>query len=263
MAVGYLLYYGRCVDCRILTATCALAAEQAHPTLGTMERLERLLGYVSAHPSGRKIYKASDMILRVLSDASYLSRPNAGSVAGSYHFLGSSLDDSWVNHPISAHSTKIPVVCSFVAESEYAGVFAAARIATDERAILENFGHPQPPTPLYCDNECAVGIANSSVTQKMSKSLDMRLHWVRDRVKQGQFVVQHLPGLQNIADFFTKALPVARHKDLAPFLALDDDQTIDDIVNAKLKLSALLFAACLLTPASSGCVDTSVAHVYR
>jgi hypothetical protein len=90
------------------------------------------------------------MILRVLSDASYyLSRPNAGSVAGSYHFLGSNLDDSWVNHPISAHSTKILVVCSFVAESEYAGVFAAARIATDEREILENFGHPQPPTSLY------------------------------------------------------------------------------------------------------------------
>jgi hypothetical protein len=99
----------------------------------------------------------------------------------------------------------------------------------------------------------------------MSKSLDMRLHWVCDRVKQGQFVVQHLPGLQNIADFFTKALPVVRHKDLAPFLALDDDQTIDDIVHAKLKLSALLllFAACILTPASSGCVDTSVAYVYR
>jgi len=54
-----------------------------------MARLERLLGYVSAHPSARKIYRASDMILRVLSDASYLSRPNAGSVAGSYHFLGS------------------------------------------------------------------------------------------------------------------------------------------------------------------------------
>jgi hypothetical protein len=176
VAVGYLLYYGRCVDCRILTATCALAAKQAHPTLGTMERLERLLGYMSAHPSGRKIYRASDMILRVLSDASYLSRPNAGSVVGSFHFLGSSLSDSWINHPISAHSTNIPVECSFVAESEYAGVFAAAQIATDERTILENFGHPQPPTPLYCDNECAVGIANSSVTQKMSKSLDMRLH---------------------------------------------------------------------------------------
>jgi hypothetical protein len=228
-----------------------------------MERLELLLGYVSAHPSGRKIHKGSDMILRVLSDASYLSRPDDGSVAGSYHFLGSSLDVSWINHPISAHSTKIPVVCSTVAKSEYAGVFAAARIATDDRAILQNFGHPQPPTPLYCDNECAVGIVNSSVTQKMSKSLDMHLHWVRDRVQQGQFIVLHLPGLQNIADFFTKTLPVARHKDLAPFLALNDDRTTDDIVHAKLRLSALLFAACILKPAPSGCVDTSVAYVYR
>jgi hypothetical protein len=208
-----------------------------------MARLERLLGYVSAHPSARKIYRASDMIL---SDVSYLSRPNAGSVAGSYHFLGSHLDASWVNHHISAHSTKIPVVCSFVAESEYAGIFAAARIATDERQILANIGHIQPPTPLCCVNECAMGIANSTVTQKMSKALDMRLHWTRDRIHQGQFVVMHLPGLQNISDFFTKSLPVARHKALAPFLALDADETLDTVVDAKLKLSALLFAICCM-----------------
>ena len=95
----------------------------------------------------------------------------------------------------------------------------------------------------------------------MSKSLDMRFHWVRDRVRQGQFRVMHLPGLQNIADFFTKSLPVARHKALAPFLAVDDDQTVDSFVDAKLKLSALLFAACVLTPTSSGCVDTFVACI--
>ncbi len=91
----------------------------------------------------------------------------------------------------------------------------------------------------------------------------MRLHWIRDRIQQGQFVVMDLPGLQNISDFFTKSLPVARHKALAPFLALEADETLDIIVDAKLKLPTLLFAACVLTPASSGCVDTSVAYVYR
>ena len=78
MAVGFLLYYGRCVDGRILPATCALASEQASPTLSTMARLQRLLGYVAAHPDGQNIFRASDMLLRVLSDASFLSRPNAG-----------------------------------------------------------------------------------------------------------------------------------------------------------------------------------------
>jgi hypothetical protein len=89
------------------------------------------------------------MVLRVLSDASYLSRPKAGSVAGSHHFLGHENDEEFLNHPISNHSTRIPVVCSFVAEAEYAGVFAAARIAVDERQILTNMGHPQPATTIF------------------------------------------------------------------------------------------------------------------
>ncbi len=58
IAIGYLLYYGRSVDSRILTATCSLASEQAHPTQGTMLRLQRLLGFVSAHPNGHKVYRA-------------------------------------------------------------------------------------------------------------------------------------------------------------------------------------------------------------
>jgi hypothetical protein len=78
----------------------------------------------------------------------------------------------------------------------------------------------------------------------MSKSLDMRFHWLRDRIDQGQFRVLFVPGLKNLADFFTKALPVARHKVLAPFFAVDDDSsdTID------LRLSTILFAASLFAP---------------
>jgi hypothetical protein len=36
VAVGFLLYYGRCIDGRILPATYALASEQASTTLSTM-----------------------------------------------------------------------------------------------------------------------------------------------------------------------------------------------------------------------------------
>jgi hypothetical protein len=101
----------------------------------------------------------------------------AGSVAGSHHFLGHhDDDDEFLNHPISNHSTRIPVVCSFVAEAEYAGLYAAARIAVDEQRILANMSHSQPPTTIFCDNEVAIGLANNAVTPKMSKSLEMRFH---------------------------------------------------------------------------------------
>jgi hypothetical protein len=62
------------------------------------------------------------MILRIHSDAFYLSRPNAGSflyLGSSYSFHPNTLaDDTPINHPVSVHSTKIPIVVSFVPEAE-------------------------------------------------------------------------------------------------------------------------------------------------
>jgi hypothetical protein len=221
IAIGYLLYYARCVDGRVLTATCALASAQSTATLSTMADLDRLLGFVSAHRNGMKVFRPSTMTLDVLTDASFLSRPNAGSVAGSHHHLARSNDPAFFNAPISVHSTRIPVVCSSVQEAEYGGTFAAAKIADQERQVLSDLGYPQPPTTIHCDNEVAVGLANRTIKPKMSKSCDMRFHWLQDRVRRLQFRVQHVRGQWNVADFFTKSLPVSRHKVLAPFIASD------------------------------------------
>jgi hypothetical protein len=103
-----------------------------------MAALERLLGFVSAHPDGRKVFHPSDMQLAVLSDVSYLSRPNAGSVASSFHHLSRLRDQGFVNAPISVHSAGIPIVCSSVQEAEYSGIFGAAKLATGERKVLHD-----------------------------------------------------------------------------------------------------------------------------
>ena len=73
----------------------------------------------------------------------------------------------------------------------------------------------------------------------------MRFHWLQDHVRQGQFRIVFVPGLQNLTDFFTKALPVSRDQSLAPFIAFDDGDNDDENFQAKLKLSTLLFAAVL------------------
>ena len=69
-----------------------------------------------------------------------------------------------------------------------------------------DLGYPQLPTLLLIDNTVAIGLANDTINKKRSKSMDMRFFWLRDRVKQQQFVVEHIPGQYNVADFFTKAL---------------------------------------------------------
>ncbi len=84
---------------------------------------------------------------------------------------------------------------------------------------LTNLAHPQQsPSLLFVDNECAIGLATSSVRPKKSKSIDMRLDWLKERASQQFFRLVFLPGLINPADFFTKILPVYRHIAALPFL---------------------------------------------
>ena len=77
--------------------------------------------------------------------------------------------------------------------------------------ILAELGYPQSATQIICDNQCAVGIANNSFTQKRSKPIDMRYHWIRDQVNLGNYTVSWEPGATNSADFFTKAHQVEHH----------------------------------------------------
>jgi hypothetical protein len=45
------------------------------------------------------------------------------------------------------------------------------------------------PTPLRTDNSTAYGIVKDSIEQKRSKEMEMRYHWLTDRVCQKQFDV--------------------------------------------------------------------------
>ena len=87
--IGGVLYYGRAVDITVLPALSSIASEQAQATKNTEKKVERLLDYLATHSTASIRYYASDMILNIQSDASYLSETRARSrVAGNF-FLGS------------------------------------------------------------------------------------------------------------------------------------------------------------------------------
>jgi hypothetical protein len=158
------------------------------------------------------------MKLFIHSDASCLSRPNAKSVAGGVHYLVSNNPSLPIrNSPIHCFSSLVPVVVAAVSEAECAAVFANGQVGSDERTILSSLGYPQSPTDIYTDDECAVGLSNSSVTPKMSKNIYVRFNWIRDRARQNLFRVRFVSGSLNRADFMTKALPVHTHTSLVPY----------------------------------------------
>jgi hypothetical protein len=95
---------------------------------------------------------------------------------------------------IHAISSIIDVVVSSVGEAEYGAAFIFAQHGVWLRNIAAAFGHAQLATPILCDNEFAIGLANDTIKQKKSKSIDMRFHWLRDRIRQRQFTITHLKG---------------------------------------------------------------------
>ncbi len=84
--VGSFLYYVRAVDPTILMALLEIALQQAAPTENRMECVNQFLDYMFTHADVIIWCHASDMILNVHSDASYLSAPKACSRAGGYFF---------------------------------------------------------------------------------------------------------------------------------------------------------------------------------
>ena len=158
------------------------------------------------------------MILHIQFDASYLSRPNARSVAGAIFYLGNIGEPTLIDGSIDAYGSIIPSVVASAAEAEYAALFYAGRDGAWLRNILQSLGYPQPPTIILCDNKCAEGIALDTIKPKRTKSIDMRFHWIRDRIHQKQFSVTWRKGIDNLADFFTKPLPVHLHQKLMPLL---------------------------------------------
>jgi hypothetical protein len=83
-----LLFYARVLDLFILTTVCQLSSYQSNPIQLDLTAAHHLLNYVSSHPNPYKTIHSSSMALWACTDASYLSRPKSGSVAGCSVGLG-------------------------------------------------------------------------------------------------------------------------------------------------------------------------------
>ena len=90
---------------------------------------------------------------------------------------------------------------SSTAEAEIRVLYINAQKGVEERNILEEMDHLQPPTPVQTDNSTADGIVNLRVQPKCTKAMDMRFHWLRDRgVNQKHFKFYWRPGTLMQAD---------------------------------------------------------------
>ena len=218
--VGMVLYYARAIDMTNLPGLSGISSEQSQARESTEARVEQLLDYLATHPDAVVRYYASDMVLNIHSDASYLSETRARSRVAGYYFLGSNPEKGKpikMNGAIYTFCGILKFVVASAAEAELGALFLNCKEGKIIRLILEELGHKQPPTPVHCDNKTATGIANDTVKKQRSRSMEMRFFWVTDQVKNGTYNIQWHPGQENLADYFTKHFDGKHHQEVRPW----------------------------------------------
>ena len=98
--IGTFLFYGRALDPTLLTALSELSSAQATATDATKRACQQFLDYCASHPDGAIRYQASDMILKLHSDSSYLNAVGARSHQGGHLYLGNKSEPHHENGPL-------------------------------------------------------------------------------------------------------------------------------------------------------------------
>jgi hypothetical protein len=208
-AIGTLLYLARMARPDIACVIGQLARFQTDPGREHMVAIKRVLRYLKGTRDAHLFFPAAskpELQLQGYSDSDY-----AGDVAtrrstgGFIFFLGGAA--------ISWRSKLQAGVALSSTEGEYVALSVAAQEAIYLRNLLKELGVcSDKPTVIYEDNQAAIAIARSAQYHGRLKHVDVRAHFVRDQVQQGQILIEYCPTDKMVADIMTKPLPKPAHQ---------------------------------------------------
>jgi hypothetical protein len=150
------------------------------------------------------------MILKCHSDASFGSSSEFRSRSGGIYYFGNK-NDNMINGPVQILSSIQKTISASVAEAEYIALFDNGQNILAISNTLLAIKYPTQIPTIYTDNECAVNMANENIKQRRTKAIDMRYHWTRHQIRDKKLIIKWIQASDNLADFFTKALPTHLH----------------------------------------------------
>lgn len=135
------------------------------------------------------------------------------SVGGYAFSLGSGI--------ISWQLRKQRTVAASSCEAEYIAAFEAAKESTWLRSLLQQLNiRLIEPTTIFCNNNATITLSDDPSFHDCVKHIDIRYHFLRERVHSGERQLARVSTKENLADVFTKALEKNRFITLRTYLGL-------------------------------------------
>ena len=173
------------------------------PTTVHWEAVKRILRYIKLCTGlGLKIHRSASTLVSAYSDADWAGCvDDRKSTGGFVVFLGTNL--------VSWSARKQSTVSRSSTEAEYKAIANATAEVMWIQTLLCEIGVKSPnAAKLWCDNLGATYLSSNPVFHARTKHIDVDYHFVRDRVKQKFLEIDFVSSKDQVADGFTKALPV-------------------------------------------------------
>ncbi|KAJ9546117.1 LOW QUALITY PROTEIN: hypothetical protein OSB04_025824 [Centaurea solstitialis] len=184
----------------IMYATCLCAIYQADPKESHMKAVKRIFRYLKGTPNlGLWYPRDSGFDLTAFSDSDFAGcKIDRKSTTGGCQLLGGKLV-SWTIKKQNSVSTS-------TVEAEYVATGSCCAWVLWMRNQLMDYGFQLSKIPIYCDNTSAIAIANNPVLHSKTKHIEIRYHFIRDHVMNGDVELHFVPTKYQLDDLFTKLL---------------------------------------------------------
>nr|GEV24652.1 copia protein [Tanacetum cinerariifolium] len=96
------------------------------------------------------------------------------------------------------------------AEAEYVSLYACCAQVLWMRTQLTDYGFHFNKIPIYCDSKSAISISCNPVQHSRTKHIIIRYHLLKEHIEKGTIELYFVKTGYQLADLFTKALPLYR-----------------------------------------------------
>ncbi|GLB38104.1 putative reverse transcriptase (RNA-dependent DNA polymerase) [Lyophyllum shimeji] len=209
VAIGMLMWAAIATRPHIAFAIQHLSQFSQHPAHEHFTAVKRVFRYLKGTIDIGLNYSGTafdrEKIFRVFSDADWGNSPDDRRSISGYVCVAS-------GGPVTWSSKKQPTVALSSMEAEYMALCHATREIIWLRSLVNELGLlANQPTDLITDNQSAIKSTDNPVFHARSKHIDIRHHFVRERIISNEIQIYHCVSVDNKADILTKPLARPTH----------------------------------------------------
>jgi len=188
----------------IMFSVCLCARFQSCPKESHYVAVKRIFRYLKGTLNmGLWYARGKTLDLLGYTDADFAGcKIDRKSTSGSCQFLGSAL--------VSWFSKKQHSVAMSTTEAEYIAAGSCVAQIIWMKHQLNDFGLVLEKIPIKCDNMSTICLTKNPIQHSRTKHIEIRHHFIRDHVQNGDILIDFVCTDDNLADLFTKPLNVDR-----------------------------------------------------